>query len=117
MPSASLVSLAWFAALRRALVVLLVLGALCGAAPAAQAAVGRDTVAVSVTPEPSAETTPDAADAVLPPQSSRVARQIRPSVGAAEQGPRPGAPAFIPYDNARRRPAAATGVRCVVLRC
>lgn len=114
MPSVSLTTL------RRALVVLLVLGALFGAAPETRAVEGRtvDTAVVSVTPEPSNEATGDAAEAALPPQtrSSRIARQDRPSPDAAGQVPPSGPPRSAPYGPALR-PAAATGLRCVVLRC
>ncbi|GGU12341.1 hypothetical protein [Streptomyces violascens] len=111
MPSASL------AALRRILVVLVVLGALFGAAPDVQAREGRtaDSASASVAPEPSDEGTQDAAEAVLPVPSGRPARPVRPPM-AEEPRPDPASPPSTPYDNARR-PAAATGVRCVVLRC
>ncbi|MCX5386597.1 hypothetical protein [Streptomyces sp. NBC_00083] len=112
MPSVSLT------ALRRTFVVLLVLGVLFGAAPEALAVEGRtvDTAAVSVAPEPSNEAAPDAAEAVLPPQSGRVARPDRPSPDAVEQALRSGHPFPAPYAPTRR-PTAATGLRCVVLRC
>ncbi|WP_438290735.1 hypothetical protein [Streptomyces sp. HUAS TT7] len=111
MPSASL------AALRRTLVVLSVLCVLFGAAPGVPACEGRtaDEVAVSAASEPSSEGVQDAAEAVLPVQPGRPARPVRPPV---VDMPRPESvsPPSASYDNARR-PAAATGVRCVVLRC
>ncbi|MEU9101502.1 hypothetical protein [Streptomyces sp. NPDC048361] len=112
MPSVSLT------VLRRALVVLLVLGVLFGAVPEAQAVEGRtvDSAAVSVAPEPSSEATPDAAEAALPPQPSRIARPDRPSPDAATPPRRPGPPSSFAHAPARR-PSAATGLRCVVLRC
>ncbi|MFI6474243.1 hypothetical protein ACIBL5_28740 [Streptomyces sp. NPDC050516] len=111
MPSASL------AALRRVLVVLSVLCALFGATPGAQACEERtvDAAAVSVAPEPSSEGVQDAAEAVLPVQPFRPARPVRPPVAEAPR-PESESPPSAAYDNARR-PVAATGVRCVVLRC
>ncbi|MEV6042984.1 hypothetical protein ACIOUE_13220 [Streptomyces xanthochromogenes] len=111
MPSASL------ATLRRALVVLLVLGALFGAAPGVQECEGRTVASVegSMAPEPSNEGVPDAADAVLPVQPGRIARPDRPTAvdaGRPEPAPTPATP-----NEDARRPATATGVRCVVLRC
>ncbi|MER0449255.1 hypothetical protein ABR738_32680 [Streptomyces sp. Edi4] len=114
MPSASL------AALRRVLAVLLVLGALFGGAPGAEAAEGRTVAAstVLVTPDPSNESAPDAAEAVLPPQSIRAVRQIRPFRDPAVQETSPRTPLPASYDYARpSATATATGVRCVVLRC
>ncbi|MFE4861945.1 hypothetical protein [Streptomyces sp. NPDC056670] len=110
MPSASL------ATLRRALVVLMVLGALFGAAPGVQACEGRTvgSAEASMAPEPSNESVPDAADAVLPVQSSRIARPALPS--ALDTGRPEPVPPSAPNEDARR-PATATGVRCVVLRC
>lgn len=112
MPSASL------AALRRALVVLSVLGALFGAAPGVPACEGRtvDSAVVSVAPEPSDEGAQDASEAVLPVQPGRPARLIRPSATDVPRAEPVSPPPAASYDNARR-PAAATGVRCVVLRC
>uniref|UniRef100_A0AAU2UZB0 Secreted protein n=1 Tax=Streptomyces sp. NBC_00003 TaxID=2903608 RepID=A0AAU2UZB0_9ACTN len=111
MPSASL------AALRRALVVLSVLGALFGAAPGVPACEGRtaDSAVVSVALEPSDEGAQDAAEAVLPVQPGRPARLIRPPATDVVRA-EPLSPPAVSYDNARR-PAAETGVRCVVLRC
>jgi hypothetical protein len=110
-PSASL------AALRRILVVLSVLCALFGAAPGVPVCEGRtvDAAAVSVAPEPSSEGVQDAADAVLPVQPGRLARPVRPPVFDMPR-PESVSPPSASCDNARR-PAAATGVRCVVLRC
>ncbi|MFF3153096.1 hypothetical protein [Streptomyces sp. NPDC057910] len=110
-PSASL------AILRRALVVLMVLGALFGAAPGVQACEGRTvgSAEVSMAPEPSNEGVPDAADAVLPVQPSRIARPGRPTAVDAET-PKPVPTPTTPNEDART-PATATGVRCVVLRC
>ncbi|MGW1866056.1 hypothetical protein ACWCPS_10895 [Streptomyces mauvecolor] len=111
MPSASL------AALRRTLVVLSVLCALFGAVPGVPACEGRtvDAAAVSAAPEPSDEGVQDAADAVLPVQPVRLARPVRPPVFDMPR-PESVSPPSASYDNASR-PAAATGVRCVVLRC
>ncbi|MFE9401200.1 hypothetical protein ACFYNY_05425 [Streptomyces sp. NPDC006530] len=114
MPSVSL------ACLRRTLVVLVVLGALFGAAPDVQACEGRTVVGTAEAapaPEPSSEGLPDAADAVLPVQPGRLARPGRPAPADAprpEPTPPPTAPTFHHH---ARQPATATGVRCVVLRC
>ncbi|MEU3500990.1 hypothetical protein ABZ726_09540 [Streptomyces hundungensis] len=111
MPSVSL------AFLRRTLVVLVVLGALFGAAPGVQACEGRTVVgtAEAPVPEPSGEGLPDAADAVLPVQPSHLARPVRPAPTDARR-PEPVPPLTAPTPDVRQ-PLTATGVRCVVLRC
>ncbi|MFG3281934.1 hypothetical protein [Streptomyces sp. NPDC048111] len=108
---------AFLACLRRTLVVLVVLGALFGAVPGAQACEGRTVGAaeVSIVPEPSNESTPDAADAVLPVQPRRITRPDRPVV--ADTARHESVPTTRTLHDEARRPAGETGARCVVLRC
>ncbi|WP_329402457.1 hypothetical protein [Streptomyces melanogenes] len=107
---------ALLAALRRAVLALLVVAALLGAAPGAEAAgppaVERTAVSSAV-PGPVGEEQPDEA-APVPPAAARASRPA-PDARSVRVAPRPVVRG--PAAPGPGRPASLDVVRCVVLRC